>query len=196
MRDDQLRVGIAVDAPREIVCDRRQASSPVDENRHLALGRELEHRRQPLVVQQELLRARMQLDSARAAVEAPSRLADRIFGEVEPYEWHQLSAASLGVGERPVVSGPEARVAVGLVEAEDEAARDPVLRHPALEVVVDAHHPVDVRPEMHVRVEDVRAVRQLAAQLVVPLRHQLLGTLQRFVHSPESMQRCPAWVAH
>jgi hypothetical protein len=40
-----------------------------------------------------------------------------------------------------------------------------------------------------VRVEDVGARGEFLAQLVVPLSHQFLGTLQRVVHALESMQR-------
>jgi hypothetical protein len=40
---------------------------------------------------------------------------------------------------------------------------------------------------MRVRIEDVRAVRELASKLVVPLRHQFLRTLPRVVHALESM---------
>ena len=60
---------------------------------------------------------------------------------------------------------------------------------PRSSVFVDAEHAVDVGAEMRVRVEDVRAVGQFLAQLVVPLSHQLLRTLQRVVHVTESMQR-------
>jgi hypothetical protein len=46
----------------------------------------------------------------------------------------------------------------------------------------------DVGAEMGVRVEDIRALGEFLAQLVVPLSHQFLGTLQRVVHVSESMQ--------
>jgi len=39
-----------------------------------------------------------------------------------------------------------------------------------------------------VHVEDVGALGQFLPQLVVPLSHQLLGTLKRVVHALESMQ--------
>jgi Xaa-Pro aminopeptidase len=42
---------------------------------------------------------------------------------------------------------------------------------------------------MSVRVEDLGAFGELAAELFVPLRHQPLGTLQRVVHGLESMSR-------
>ncbi len=146
-------------------------------------------RREPFVVEQELLRARMELDAACAAIETPLRLADRILGQVEADERDQLAAAALCVGERPVVAGAKPWMPVRLVEAEHEAVGHPVLLRPADEVVVDPDHPVDVRAEMRVRVEDVGAVRKLATELVVPLRHQLLRFLERFLHDLESMVR-------
>ena len=187
MRHDQLRLGIPVDDAAEIVRDRRQPAAAVDQHRHLALGRELEDRRQPLVVEEKLLGAGMQLDPARAAVEAAFRLADRVLRQVEPDEGDQPSLGAFREGQRAVVAGAEARMAIGLVEAEHEAARDPVLVHAADQVVVDPDHAVDVVPEVGVSVEDLGAVRQLAAQLLVPLRHQFLGTLQRVVHGFQSM---------
>jgi hypothetical protein len=48
--DDQLRAGVALDEPVQVVGDRRQAAPAVDQDRHTALGGELEDRRQPLVV--------------------------------------------------------------------------------------------------------------------------------------------------
>ena len=56
-------------------------------------------------------------------------------------------------------------MAVGLVEAEEEAARDAVVVHDRLELLERPDHPVDVVAEMGVRVEDVRARGQLGAQL-------------------------------
>ena len=187
VRDDQLRLGIAVDDPAEVIRDRRQSAAAVDQHRHAALGRELEDRGQPFVVEEELLRARMQLDASRAEVEAALRFADRVLGQVEPNERNQPPLRSRREVERAFVAGAETRVAVGLVEAEHEAARDPVLVHAADQVVVDAGHAVDVVPEVGVSVEDLSAVRQLAAELLVPLRHQFLRTLQRVVHGLESM---------
>ena len=97
--DDQRRP-VAVDEPRERVRDRRQAAAAVDQDRHLPIGRQLEDRREPLVVEQEALRARVQLDAAGAEVEAARRLLDRPLGEVEPHERHQ----------RPPLAGAHASV--------------------------------------------------------------------------------------
>ena len=182
MGDDQPRLRVAVDHAREIIGDRRQPAATVDQHRHVSVGRELEDRREALVVQQKLLRAGVQLDALRAQVEAALRLADRVLGQVEANKGDQLPVRALGICQRPVVARAEARMPVGLVQAEHEAAGDPVLLHAADQVVVDADHAVDVGPEMRVRVEDVGALGKLTAELVVPLRHQLLGTLRRVVH--------------
>ena len=86
VRDDELRVRIAIDYPRQVVRDRRQAAAAVDEDRDLPVGGELEDRGEALVVQQELLRPGMELDSLGAAVEHPCRLADRILREIQADE--------------------------------------------------------------------------------------------------------------
>ena len=132
-----------------------------------ALGGEREHRLEPRVARGELLRARMQLDPAGAEVEAARRLLDRRLVQVEADERDQPAAAALRERERSVVRGAEAGVPVGLVEAEHEGARDAVARHQRLEAVVVADHPVDVEAEVQVRVEDVGALRQQAAELLV-----------------------------
>ena len=59
MGDDELGLRIGLHEPRKVVRDRRKAATAVDEDRHTALGCELEHRRKPLVVQQKALRARV-----------------------------------------------------------------------------------------------------------------------------------------
>ena len=136
--------GFALDEPREPGGDRRQPAAAVDQDRHAPLLGEREHGREPLVGRVEPLRARMELDPARAGVEAALRLLDRRLVQVEPHERDQPAAGALGERERAVVRGAERRVAVGLVEAEHERARDPVLRHHLLEDVVVADHAVDV----------------------------------------------------
>ena len=75
--DDQLRVGVALDEVAEVVCDRREAAAAVDQDRDAALGGEREDGSEPVVVQKERLRTRMELDPARAAVEAALGLLDR-----------------------------------------------------------------------------------------------------------------------
>ena len=92
MSDDQLCRGIALDEPSQVVGDRRQPTAAVDQNRDRALRRQLEDGREPLVVQQEALGTRVELDSARACVEAARCFLDRRLGEVEPDERDQATA--------------------------------------------------------------------------------------------------------
>ena len=71
--------------------DRRQSAARVDEDRDVALGCEREHGDEPLVLGQELLRARMELDPAGAEVEATRGFLHWPFVEVEPNERNQAS---------------------------------------------------------------------------------------------------------
>ncbi len=122
VRDDQLRLRICVDEPLEVVGDRRQASTAVDEDRDAPFRGELEHRREARVVQEELLRARVELDAAGAEVEAARRLLDRSLVERKPDERDHPPFGTGGKRERAVVAGAEAGMAVGLVKAEHETA--------------------------------------------------------------------------
>ena len=132
----------------------------------------------------------MELDPARAGIEHRDRLADRILREVEAHEWDQPAVRALGERERPVVSRPKAGVPVGLVEAEHEAARDAVLVHPALEVLVDA------RPSRRCRCRDGcahrRCRRRRAAPCAAPRPTPPSASghaASAVVHASESMQR-------
>ena len=106
--EDQLRAGVRVDETLEPFGDRRQAAAGVDQDRDAALGGEREDGGEPLVVEQELLRARMELDPAGAEVEAAVRLLDRPLVEREPHERDQPALGARGELERPVVARPEA----------------------------------------------------------------------------------------
>ena len=119
-----VRLGVALDERREPGRDRRQPAAAVDQDRHAPLGRELEHRPEPLVGRVEALRARVQLDPARAGVEAARRLLDRRLVQVEPDERDEPPVRARGERERAVVRGAEGGMPVGLVEAEHERARD------------------------------------------------------------------------
>ena len=55
----------------------------------------------------------MELDAARAEVEAALGLLDRALGQVEAHERDEPSPGALCVLERPVVRRPERRVPVG-----------------------------------------------------------------------------------
>ena len=106
-------------------------------------------------------------------VEAAARLLDRRLVQVEPHERDQAALAALRERERAVVRGAEGGMPVGLVEAEHERARDAVLGHQRLELVVVADHAVDVVAEVEVGVEDVRPGGQQLAQLGVVALDQL-----------------------
>ena len=60
-----------------------------------ALGGEREHRLQAFVREQEPLRPRMELDAARAEIEAALGLLDRELGKVESHERDQPAAGLL-----------------------------------------------------------------------------------------------------
>ena len=77
---------------------------------------------------------------------------------------------------------------VGLVEAEDETARDAVAVEQSLELLEAADHPVDVAAEMRVRVEDVGTGRQLGAQLRLEVGEELFGACQWLAH-PRNLPR-------
>jgi hypothetical protein len=160
--DDQLRFGVALDEPCEMIGDRRQASPAVDEDRDAPLRSEGEDRRQPLVVQQEALRPRVELDPPRARVERSGRLLDRLFAEIEPHKRDQAATRAFGERERTVVRGSEGRVPVGLVHAEDERPRDAEALLNLLEVLVEAAEAVDVVAQVYVCVRDLSARRRLA----------------------------------
>ena len=166
--EDQLRARVRVDEALEAGRDRRQAPAGMDEDRDAALGGEREDGCEPLVVEKELLGARVELDAARAEVEAAARLLDRPFVEREPHERDEPSVRARGELERPVVACAEAGMPVGLVEAEDEGPRDAVAVHRAEELLVASDHPVDVRAEVRVGVEDVQVGGQVGAQPLVP----------------------------
>ena len=182
VRDDQLGLRVGVDEARQAVRDRRQPAATVDKDRHPPLGREREHRREPLVVEQEALGPRVQLDPASAEVEATGRLLDRIFPEVEPDERDQSPAGAPRLLERPVVGRSEGRVPVGLVHAEHEGARDAVALVDRLELLVDAGHAVDVVAKVNVGIEDLRVRRQLAGELLVVPGDQRLRPFEDRFH--------------
>ena len=127
VRDDELDALVAPDERLEVLGDRRKPAAAVDEDRHGPLDREREHGLQPLVAQRERLRARMELDAARAAgrgsgVASSSGCAvrsRRTNGTSFPPE-RSACASVRSFGHR------ERRLAVVLVEAEHERAAEPV----------------------------------------------------------------------
>ena len=137
---------------------------------------------EPLVVQEELLGPRVQLDPARAAVEAALGLRDRVLREVEPDERDQDPARALGCLERPVVRGPERGMAVGLVQAEGERARDRVALQEGEQLVDRGHEPVDVLPHVDVGVEELGALGNEQAHRFLVRRHECECPLEDALH--------------
>ena len=111
----------------EAVRDRRQPAPAVDQDRHVTLRGEREHRLEPRVVGEEALGARMELDPARAGVERsarPPRSASRS-GRAARTARASPSEAAACTSVRSLAAEKRG-MAVGLVEAEHERARDPV----------------------------------------------------------------------
>ena len=78
-------------------------------------------------------------------------------------------------------------MAVGLVQAEHERARDPGALLDLQEAFEVAGHPVDVGTEMDVRVEDLDAVRQLRAHDRLEALEERLRAGEHVLHqAPES----------
>ena len=75
-------------------------------------------------------------------------------------------------------------MAVRLVQAEHEAARDPVTVVDGHQIVVAAAEPVDVLAEMDVRVEDLGTFRKRREQHPRVVVDQCLRASERFVHRP------------
>ena len=88
--------------------------------------------------------------------------------------------------ERPVVAGPEAGMPVGLVEAEHEGPRDAVAVHGADQLLVAPDHPVDVRAEVGVGVEDLEVGGEIGAQTLVPRRQRPAVPARAVIHCLES----------
>ena len=72
------------------------------------------------------------------------------------------------MGERPVVRHGERRLAVVLVEAEHERALEAETVEHRRELLVAPEHSVDVVAEVRVDVEEIRVLREFAAELLLP----------------------------
>jgi hypothetical protein len=180
--DDQLRLGVGVHEAHEMVGDRREAATAVNEDRHAPVGGQGEHGCETLVVQEEALRARVQLDAAGAEVETARRLVDRILREIEANEGDEHAARAVGGGERAVVRGSKSRLAVGLVHTESEGVRDAVPCQKGHQLLVRRDEPVDVATDVDMSIEDLRPVGERLANLLAVFADQPAGALERFLH--------------
>ena len=180
--DDQLGVGVRLDEPPELGRDRRQPSPAVDQDRDPPLRRQPENGCEPLVVHEELLGSRVQLDPPRSTVEAALGLRDRVLREVEPDERDQHPAGALGRLERPVVRRPERGMPVGLVQAEGERPGDRVALEERKQLVERGHEPVDVLPHVDVRVEELGALGDEPPHRFFVRRHECECPLEDALH--------------
>jgi len=155
----------------------------VDQDRNPPLRCELEDGHEPLVVQREALSPGMELDPARAAIQATDGLVGRsLGGQVEADERNQPAVRTLGVTQGSVVGRPKRRLAVRLVHAEHERPRDAVRVHDPLELLVLAAEAVDVVAKMEVRIEDLRSFGQQPAKFLVVAGDQRLGAREGRFH--------------
>ena len=129
----------------------------MDEDRHARVAGDREDRARRRDAELERLRARVELDAARAAGEAALGLADRVLGRVQAAVRDEPPAALGRPLEHAVVRDAVAGVAVGVVEGESARARvgrdlveggDERVERERLAVLVEA--------EMRVGVEDRR----------------------------------------
>ena len=105
----------------------RDTTPGVDQHRHRALVGERDEVPHDRLVEPEPLGPRVELDAARARVEAAPRLVHRSGRvRVDPGEGHEPPVGRRDGREHHVVGG---RVAVGLVHREDGGARAGVLEH-------------------------------------------------------------------
>ena len=106
----------------------------------------------------------MELDPLGTEVETAPCLLEWAVREVEPHVGHEPSLRAFRVGERAIVRNGEGRLAVVLVHTEDVRAGEAEAVEQPQQLVVFAGHPVDVVPEMRVRVVQERVLGQLGAQ--------------------------------
>jgi Xaa-Pro aminopeptidase len=154
----------------------------MDENRHPPLGGEREDGGEPRVVEAKGLSPWVELDPARARIQRAGRFFDWLLREVEPGERDEYAARFPRCLERAVVRRPECRLAVGLVQAEGERARDAVLREEGEQVVHRGDEAVDVGADVHVGVKDLRILREQRGNFVVVHRDEPLCAFQSVLH--------------
>ena len=183
--DDQANVGVAVDERSQVIPDRGQSTTAVDQNRDVALDREREDVAQAPVADRELLGARMELDPTGPEIEAADRLLDRPLLEIEPHERDDPIRIRCCVRERAVIGGGEGRAAVGLVETERERAGDAELVEHREHLVGAAAHSVDVVAEMGVRIEEHAAFGDIGERALRDLLEDQVRARQR-IHGFES----------
>jgi hypothetical protein len=188
--EDEARPGVALRQLQGVAAQGRDAAPGVDQDRHAALLREpgqvldrgLRHR--------ELLGPRVELDPARAEVEAALGLGQRSVVRVDPAEVDDPPAGARLDRPRLVVGG---RITVGLVHREGDRPRARVLHRRQQLLGLLAEFVGVVAAEVGVRVEEVERP-DLRFQRVQPAPRLLLDRLdlelrdlrrpRRFTHVP------------
>ena len=163
MGEDELRLGVVLDESPQVIGDRRQTAAGVDQDRHAPLCGQPEHRVEPALAEVELLRPGVQLDAARAPVEAALGLGDRLRGEVEPAERDERPVGCPRPFEDAVVGHPVGREAVRVVQRKCERALDAVGRHGGEQLLGRLGEAVLVHAHMRVRVPDPDVVGERGA---------------------------------
>ena len=159
---DQARVGELAGELHGVQSQRRDSPSGVDQHRQRALVRERDQRLDARIVERELLRAWMQLDSLRARVEAARGFLERSVMRVDTAERNQQALVLARGGDDRVVG---LGIAVGLMKREHERApsarplqrRDQLLRallHAVGIVVADVRVGVEQLQSRHLLEDD------------------------------------------
>ena len=120
MGEDQLGARELAAEAHGVLAERRDAAPRVDQHRHAALVRERDEVAHGGLGEVEALRARVQLDAARAGVQAAGGLGHRAVARVDAAEGDEPPVGRRGGRHHDVVGR---RVAVGLVHREHDAAR-------------------------------------------------------------------------
>jgi hypothetical protein len=128
----------------------------------------------------------MELDAARAAVEAARRLLPRALGQVEADERHEQALRRGGGLQRAVVGGAEGRLAVGLVHAEGERADGARSAEEGEQILQGGDETVDVPADVDVRVEELGAGRDQPGNLLHVGPDQSPCALESVFHAGES----------
>ena len=122
VRQDQHDAGVAKREVGEPLGERRQAATGVDQDRHLRLFGQREDLVEVAAVEDEVLRARVQLDALRPAREGALGLGTRAFGGVQAAERDEPAIAFAGPLQHAIVGEAVGGLALRVVEREHACA--------------------------------------------------------------------------
>ncbi len=151
MREDHAGVRVVTRVPDHVLTKRRDPASGVDQDGERAIVREREQPGHVRMVECELLRAWMQLDSPRAPGERPLCLEQRPIARFDTAERHEQAVAAGCRLDHEVIGR---LVSVRLVHREDKAATCIRDAQPGQQLLRALAHTVRVvLPEVGVGVE-------------------------------------------